>query len=98
MGMLLYLMEQQNKQNVAGAIPKEVAPAPTSNPEIEVVKEEKPAKNAKPVKKVSRQEIMKMNVATVREYAKTQGIEDADEKSGAELKRVLCDRLFDEAE
>ena len=95
MGMLLYLMEQQYKEQAAGAIKKEVAPAPTSNPEKEVVKKENPAK---PAKKVSRQEIMKMNVATVRAYAKTQGIEDADEKSGAELKRVLCDRLFDEAE
>ena len=91
MGMLLYMMEQQTKNMAAGATEK-VAPKPTP-----VVKEEKPAPKAK-VKKVSRQEIMKMNVATVRAYATEQGIEDADEYTGAELKRILCDKLFEESE
>jgi hypothetical protein len=88
MGMLLYMMEQQNKNKAEGATEK-VAPKP-----IPEVKEEKPKKKAT----ATRQEIMKMNVATVREYAKEQGIEDTDEKSGAELKRVLCDKLFEESE
>ena len=89
MGMLLYMMEQQRKNMAEGAT-QAVAPMP--NPEV---KKESPSENKV---KVTRQDIMKMNVATVREYAKEQGIEDADEKSGAELKRILVDKLFEESE
>jgi len=87
MGMLLYMMELSKNNTAAGATQK-VAPKPT--PEV---KEDKPEP-----KKVSRQEIMKMNVASVRAYAKEQGIKDADEKSGAELKRILIDKMFEESE
>lgn len=47
-------------------------------------------------KKITRADIMKMNVATVRAYAESQGIEGANAISGAELKRKLCDKMFDE--
>ena len=91
MGMLLYMMEQSMKNNTAAGATEKVAPKPPhiaeATPEV---KEEK--------KKVTRQDVMKMNVATVRAYAKEQGIADADEKSGAELKRILCDKMFDESE
>ena len=87
--MLLYMMEQQNKNKAAGAT-KEVAPKPTH---IEEVKPE-----VKEEKKVTRGDIQKMNVATVRAYAKEQGIADVDEYTGAELKRILIDKLFEESE
>lgn len=89
MGMLLYMMELSKKAE--GATPKEVAPKPTP----EVVDEVKPEVEEK---SITRAEIMKMNVATVRAFAKEQGIEDADEKSGAELKRILVDKMFEESE
>ena len=87
MGMLLWMMEQQMKEKAAGAT-EQVAPKPT--PEVvEEVKEEKA---------VTRGDIQKMNVATVRAYAESQGIEGANAMSGAELKRILGDRLFEESE
>lgn len=77
---------------------KKVAPKPT-HIEEKIVTPENKIKEEKPEeKKITQQDIMKMNVATVRAYAKEQGIEDADEKSGAELKRILIDRLFEESE
>lgn len=88
MGMLLYMMEQQMKEKAAGAT-EQVAPKPVPEEVVEEVKEEKA---------VSRGDIQKMNVATVRAYAKEQGIEDADEYTGAELKRILIDKLFEESE
>ena len=89
MGML---MRRHYVDNMAeGATPKEVAPKPTHEiePEVKDVPEEK---------KLTRSDIMKMNVATVRAYAKSQGIEDADDISGAELKRILENKLFEESE
>ena len=88
MGMLLYMMEQQNK--AAGATTK-VAPKPTP----EVVKEETPKVEEK---QVTRADIMKMNAATVKAFAKEQGLDDVDEKSGAEVKRILIDKMFEESE
>lgn len=88
MGMLLYMMEQQNDNKAAGAT-QQVAPKPTPVKEPEVDKEETA---------ITKADIMKMNVATVRAYAKEQGIEDVDDKSGAELKRILVDKLFEESE
>ena len=88
MGMLLYMMELSNKTE--GATPKEVAPK--SAPKVDEVKPEVEEKT------VTRADIMKMNAATVKAYAKEQGIEDADEKSGAELKRILVDKMFEESE
>ena len=41
---------------------------------------------------------MKMNVAQVRAYAEEQGIKGANAMSGAELKRILGDKLFEESE
>ena len=84
----------------AGATPNRVAPKPTP-----AKVDEKPGKNpeAKEIKKaeepkITRSDIMKMNVATVRAYAESQGIEGANAMSGAELKRILGDRLFEESE
>lgn len=81
----------------AGATPNRVAPKPTpaktgENPEVKETK----AKAEEP--KITRSDIMKMNVATVRAYAESQGIEGANAMSGAELKRILGDRLFEESE
>ena len=92
MGMLLYMMEQQNKNMAAGAT-QEVAPKP--NPEVVKVDEVKPEAEEK---RFTRADIMKMNAAKVKAYAKEQGIKDVDEKSGAELKRILVDKLFEESE
>lgn len=87
--MLLYMMDMEN---MAAEATQEVAPKPTH-------KEEKPeVKDAPEEKKLTRSDIMKMNVATVRAYAKSQGIEDADDISGAELKRILENKLFEESE
>lgn len=59
--------------------------------------EKKPVVKEEPVK-VTRQDIMKMNVATVRAYAETQGIEGANAMSGAELKRKLVNKMIEESE
>ena len=91
MGMLLYMMEQQNDNKAAGAT-EQVAPKPNLVKKPEV-KEEKPEE-----KKITKGDIMKMNVATVRAYAESQGVENVSEKSGAELKRILCDKMFEESE
>lgn len=89
MGMLM----RRHYDNMAEGATEKVAPKPThienKTPEV---------KEDKPEKKITRADVMKMNVATVRAYAKEQGIEDADEKSGAELKRILVDKLFEESE
>ena len=90
MGMLLRRHYADNTNtNMAEGATNKVAPKPTP---IEV-KEDKPEE-----KKITRQDIQKMNVATVRAYAESQGIEDVNEKSGAELKRILFDKMFDESE
>ena len=86
--MLLYMMEMSQKDKAEGAT-KQVAPKPTPVNEPEVDKEEAA---------ITKADIMKMNVATVRAYAKEQGLEDVDDKSGAELKRILVDKLFEESE
>ena len=91
MGMLLYMMEMSQKNKAAGAS-KQDAPKPVIN-EPEVVKEDNPEE-----KQVTRSDIMKMNVATVRAYAESQGIEGANAMSGAELKRILGNKLFEESE
>ncbi len=90
MGMLLYMMEQQRKNMAAGATEK-VAPKPIPK----AVDEVKPEVEEK---QVTRADIMKMNATKVKAFAKEQGIEDADEKSGAELKRILVDKMFEESE
>ena len=89
--MLLYMMDMEN---MAAEATQKVAPKPTP------IEEPKPEpKDDKPEeKKLTRADIMKMNVATVRAYAESQGIEDVSEKSGAELKRILCDKMFEESE
>ena len=88
MGMLLYMMELS--KNAAEGATEKVAPKPTP----EVKKEEPKAEE----KKVTRADIMKMNAATVKAFAKEQGLKDVDDKSGAEVKRILVDKLFDESE
>ena len=91
MGMLLHRHYVENMAKGATA-KKVVAPEPKPVKERPVVKEE--PKTAK----VSRQEIMRMNVATVRAYATEQGIEGANAMSGAELKRLLVNKMFEESE
>ena len=80
-------------QHMAAGATEQVAPKPLSVEEKAEIKEDKPEE-----KKITRAEIQKMNVATVRAYAESQGIEGANEKSGAELKRILFDKLFEESE
>ena len=90
MGMLL---RRRLDHKATGATTLEaVAPTPTHEPKVEVAKETK-----KP-KKANRNEIMRMNVATIRAYAEEQGIEGASAMSGAELKRILINQLFEESE
>lgn len=97
MGMLLYMMEMSRKEQAKGAT-EMVAPKPIIEPSPKV--EEKPEVKDEVVKekKVTRADIMKMNVATVRAYAESQGIKGANAMSGAELKRILGDKLFEESE
>ena len=97
MGMLLYMMEMSRKEQAKGAT-EMVAPKPITEPSPKV--EEKPEVKNEVVeeKKVTRADIMKMNVATVRAYAESQGIKGANAMSGAELKRILGDKLFEESE
>ena len=91
MGMLMR-RHYDTFSTAAGATEK-VAPKPT------IKEEKKPeVKEEKPEVKITRSDIMKMNVATVRAYAEQQGIEGANAMSGAELKRILGDRLFEESE
>ena len=93
MGMLLRRRQFDNTAKGATTL-NEVAPMPThTEPEK---KEKVVDKEKKPAKKVGRVDIMRMNVATVRAYAEEQGIEGASAMSGAELKRILVNKLFDE--
>lgn len=71
----------------------DIAPSKPTQEVKPEVKEEKPAE-----KKLTRSDIMKMNVAQVRAYAEKQGIKGANAMSGAELKRILGDKLFEESE
>ena len=87
MGMLLR-RRLDNKAEGATTL-EAVAPKPIP------IEEPKPEVKEKP-KKVSRVDIMKMNVATVRAYAEEQGIEGANAMSGAELKRILVNKMFEE--
>lgn len=96
MGMLLYMMEMSQKQNNTAASGAKEAPSKPTR-EVEVKEKEEP-KAAEPEKKITRSDIMKMNVATVRAYAEEQGIKGANAMSGAELKRILGDRLFEETD
>jgi len=91
MGMLLYMMELQAKEAAEKTASKPI-PKEETKPEVKKVKQEKPEEEKKP----SRMEIMRMNVATVREYATSQGIEGANAMSGAELKRILVNKMFEE--
>lgn len=97
MGMLLYMMELQAKEAAEKTASKPI-PKEETKPEVKKVKQEKPEKPEEPKeeKKPSRMEIMRMNVASVREYATSQGIEGANAMSGAELKRILVNKMFEE--
>lgn len=89
MGMLL---RRHHDDNMAEGATSKVAPKPTP-------KETKPVVKEQPEEKIiTRSDIMKMNVATVRAYAESQGIEGANAMSGAELKRILGNKLFEESE
>ena len=91
MGLLLYMMEMSQKNKKAEGATDEVAPKPVSKPEV--VEQEQPEP-----KKPTRADIMKMNVSTVRAYAEEQGIEGANAMSGAELKRILVNKMIEESE
>ena len=100
MGMLLYMMDTALK-NKAKEATEQVAPKPTHNESHIEVKEVPPETKEKEKEKkltVTRAEIMKMNAATVKAFAKEQGVDNVDEMSGAEVKRILCDKLFEESE
>ena len=91
MGMLLRRrLDNVNKAQGATTL-EAVAPKPTHAEEPKQVVKETP----KP-KKANRNDIMRMNVATIRAYAEEQGIEGASAMSGAELKRILVNKLFEE--
>ena len=95
------MLLRRHYSDMAEGATKQVAPKPnlpkkTAEPQKVkevVVEEDKPDE-----KKITRSDIMKMNVATVRAYAETQGIEGANAMSGAELKRILGNKLFEESE
>lgn len=88
------LMRRHYEENTAEGATEQVAPKPNLKEEVKpIVKEDAPEE-----KKLTKADIMKMNVATVRAYAESQGIEEVTEKSGAELKRILLDKLFEESE
>ena len=91
MGMLLRRYHNRDNSEVAG-VTEQVAPKTVEV--ADVVDEQTP--EVEDEKSISRTEIMRMNVAEVRKFAKGQGIEDVEEKSGAELKRLLCDKLLSE--
>lgn len=80
--------QKQTQAQAQGAANTKAAPKPVVEP--------KPEKKQEDAKKPSRVEIMRMNVATVREYATEQGIEGANAMSGAELKRILVNKMFEE--
>ena len=93
MGMLLYMMDMSRKNiDMAAGATDKVAPKPT--PIVKEAEEIKPEVKEEE-KKITRSDIMKMNVATVRAYAESQGIEGANAMSGAELKRILGNKLFE---
>ena len=94
MGMMLRRRHETNKSNsqskgVTTLQDVNVTPKPVEDKKA--VSEPEAKKN-----KVTRNDIMKMNVAQVRAYAETQGIKGANAISGAELKRQLCDKMFEE--
>ena len=91
MGMLLRRYHNRDNSEVAG-VTEQVAPKTVEV--ADVVDEQTPEVEDKV--EISRTEIMRMNVAEVRKFAKGQGIEDVEEKSGAELKRLLCYKLLSE--
>lgn len=91
MGMLLRRYHNRDNSEVAG-VTEQVAPKTVEV--ADVVDEQTP--EVEDEISITRTEIMRMNVAEVRKFAKGQGIEDVEEKSGAELKRLLCDKLLSE--
>ena len=57
---------------------------------IEFVEDEKTQEQPKPLTKT---EINRMNIAELKRVAKENGIEDSDEKTGAEIKKLLIERF-----
>ena len=92
MGMMLRRRHETNKSNSQSkgvTTLQDVTPKPVEDKKA--VSEPEAKKN-----KVTRNDIMKMNVAQVRAYAETQGFKGANAMSGAELKRQLVDKMFEE--
>ena len=96
MGMLLKRYHETTSTDNTQRAVENTAPVVADVKETETAKPA-PVKKAK-AKKASRVEIMRMNVATVRAYAEEQGIEGANAMSGAELKRLLVNKMIEESE
>lgn len=89
--MLLRRHHTAESNKVAGVTEK-VAPKTVNEP-VEVQND---TPEVEETKELSRTEINRLTVVEARKYAESKGIEDVEEKSGAELKRILCDMLFSE--
>jgi len=93
------LLRRHYDNSTAEGATEQVAPKPTPIKETSTKPEKATEEKKKPAeRKLTRSEIMKMNVSKVRAYAEKQGIKGANAMSGAELKRILGDRLFEESE
>lgn len=91
MGMLLKRHHEAESKKAEGATK---AVAPKAVKVAEVVEDKTP--EVEEVKELSRTEINRLTANEAREYAKSKGVKDVEDKSGAELKRILCDMLFSE--
>lgn len=92
------LLRRHHNDNMAAGATEKVAPKPNLPKEVKPVVENTAVEAEPEEKKITRSDIMKMNVATVRAYAETQGIKGANAMSGAELKRILGNKLFEESD
>lgn len=82
-----HMIKQNGKVYLAG----EEIPSPAKKTDEKPVVEEVVV--SVPSKAFSKSEIMTMKVAKLRELAEENGIENADEYTGSELKEMLIDKL-----
>ena len=80
-----HMIKQNGKVYLAG----EEIPSPAEKPIEPVVTDEV----SESKKAYSKSDIMTMKVAKLRELAEENGIENADEYTGSELKEMLIDKL-----
>lgn len=83
-----HMIKQNGKVYLAG----EEIPSPANKPIEPVVTDDK-VEVSTPKKAYSKSDIMTMKVAKLRELAEENGIENADEYTGSELKEMLIDKL-----